>query len=263
MDTSWDDNTSEDLPDTPTISKHCLGVDSFGTLTNYRNAAMDDLGPYIKEVSVETFIEAIAPPMPTDIKVPGLLDDIERGPNPAITNGHWNAFTNEPRTCSNENVAYKPLVEVINTIIEAGSLQRPRSELKFVQQPHQSLQCTFHQASMVPDGYTFHPLHDKEGAPIVQKPAEVGWYQIVFVTEYKKDEVNNALRNAVCISELPLTLIDTHGRPERNAGLHRHDPDSARQSLATLHLRSYSRELSHSDVVLRQKRGGGIRAFEH
>lgn len=99
-------------PDTPTVTKHCFDADAFGELENGRKAWMADIGGYINEISVRTFVEDLLPPLPNGVSVDSIMARLTAAPGEAgettaldVDKG-WSAFKRAPITQSDEGVAF-------------------------------------------------------------------------------------------------------------------------------------------------------------
>ena len=89
-------------------------------LEGARLDVLHDLDPTVSQVTLEAFMDSLAPPLP-DFDINATMDALELMPDGILSaGGRWKAFDKEPKDQSDgESAVFEPLTEIFNKITAA------------------------------------------------------------------------------------------------------------------------------------------------
>jgi hypothetical protein len=146
-------------------------------------AVLEDLGPDIPQITVQAFMDFLAPPQP-EFDLEATMETLKaRGILTAL--GRWKAFNTEPkRQTGGEDAIFKPMEDIFNGVVDAiiansnSKLTADNCSVDFLQNPYMAPESTHRHNATKPDGYIL--VKDR------LKSKSVSWVDIVLSCEYKR-----------------------------------------------------------------------------
>ena len=162
---------------------------------------LHDLGPTVPQVTLEAFMDSLAPPRP-DFDINATMDALELMPDGILSaGGRWKAFDKEPKDQSDgESAVFEPLTEIFNKITAAviansnSNLTARHQSVELAQNPFRTPMSAERQNSNRPDGYLL--VKDR----LAQK--NILWADIVLSCEYKLQDGVDQCRDVSILCEL-------------------------------------------------------------
>jgi hypothetical protein len=187
---------------------------------------LEDLGPYVQQVTFQEFMDFLAPPQPV-FDLEATMKTLKAGRGAALTaSARWKAFKNEPKNQSGtEDEIFKPMLQIFNKIVDAiinnSKLSRDDSLVEFMQNPSSVPMSNNRHNATRPDGY------------LVLKSRSLGttisWNDILLSCEYKRndghedlDDVSVHLRGLKCyhiVTPHPRMCASTSGACIMSCGM--------------------------------------------
>jgi hypothetical protein len=172
-------------------------------------AVLEDLGPDIPQITVQAFMDFLAPPQP-EFDLEAMMETLKaRGI--LTTSGRWRAFNTEPKNqTGGEDATFKPMEDIFNGVVDAviansnSKLTADNCSVDFLQNPYMTPMSTVMHNVTKPDGYML--VKDR------LKSKNVSWADIVLSCKYKRAGRDVDLDDVCILQEctmdirLPLTI---------------------------------------------------------
>jgi hypothetical protein len=151
-------------------------------LVDARLVVLEELGPEVPQVTLDTFMDFLAPPKP-DFDIEATMDLLNsRGV--FSPSGRWKEFTKEPKDQSGgEDKVFKPMTHIFDSVVDA-IISTPNSRLTadnclidFLQNPTIAPTSSERRNTAKPDGYFL--LKDRSDKNTIS------WADVVLSCEYK------------------------------------------------------------------------------
>ncbi|THG92913.1 hypothetical protein EW026_g8162 [Hermanssonia centrifuga] len=179
------------VTETPHLSRLGLYTLQSGVgLEDKRSVVCEEAGRSVRLVTVDYFLKAVAPRLRPEINVDVVLQKLRDHGD--IVGDRWAHFLSDPgESHEHENVTFKPLEKLIQTIVDATKCGSVLPTLKLVNNPYACPESSLRNNSSRPDSYAILTL-DRSGSQ--DRPL---WIDIGGTGEYKKgdtekDKVDNA-----------------------------------------------------------------------
>ncbi|KAI0942788.1 hypothetical protein AcV7_010360 [Taiwanofungus camphoratus] len=164
--------------ETPAIAKHTSTASYVtGNLNQGRTALLIDIGESVPQISIESFLNNILPPLPEEVDVDEVIAKLKKQGHITRSN-RWRAFTVDPRHSRlTEDKAFDPLKEISNAIVKAtAKLTRADYVLELQNNPN-----------VIPSSYTRSSKTRPDGCLILRRRGDaIRWADIGLSCEYKK-----------------------------------------------------------------------------
>jgi hypothetical protein len=153
-----------------------------GLLEDARLAVLEDLGTSIPEIPLKTFMDSLAPPLPT-FDLYATMKKLELADIPILTaSGRWTAFDKEPKDQDGrEDIVFKPIENIFKKVVDAimatSHLTEEGCLIDFSQNPNMAPKSADRHNATRPDGYLL--IKDR------LQPGTVSWADVVLSCEYK------------------------------------------------------------------------------
>ncbi|KAI0942787.1 hypothetical protein AcV7_010360 [Taiwanofungus camphoratus] len=148
-----------------------------GNLNQGRTALLIDIGESVPQISIESFLNNILPPLPEEVDVDEVIAKLKKQGHITRSN-RWRAFTVDPRHSRlTEDKAFDPLKEISNAIVKAtAKLTRADYVLELQNNPN-----------VIPSSYTRSSKTRPDGCLILRRRGDaIRWADIGLSCEYKK-----------------------------------------------------------------------------
>ncbi|KAI0922904.1 hypothetical protein AcV5_009769 [Taiwanofungus camphoratus] len=148
-----------------------------GNLDQGRTALLIDIGESVPQISIESFLNNILPPLPEEVDVDEVIAKLKKQGHITRSN-RWRAFTVDPRHSRlTEDKAFDPLKEISNAIVKAtAKLTRADYVLELQNNPN-----------VIPSSYTRSSKTRPDGCLILRRRGDaIRWADIGLSCEYKK-----------------------------------------------------------------------------
>jgi len=174
-----------------------------GLLDGARLAVLEDLGSRVPEVTLQAFIDYLAPPQPNfDIK--GTMERLKLDPAGILpASGRWAAFTDEPKhQVGKEDTIFEPMPDIFKKVVEAiiatsnSRLTSDDCTIDFVQNPSMAPMSADRTNATRPDGYMLMKNRQKGGK-------SESWSDVVLSSEYKPKDGDEQLDDVSASWEMP------------------------------------------------------------
>lgn len=138
-------------PDTPTIAKASLRpVDK---LEDRRYNTMEDIGPLIKAIEVDTFFKLLVPQPEPSLLGQSYYELFRIG---ALNDDGWTDFMQSPKTDNNhEDVVFAPFQDIVNSILTSVQSQTRTCVMAYVQLPTTGPRWERLESTSKPDGFGY------------------------------------------------------------------------------------------------------------
>ncbi|KAI0943406.1 hypothetical protein AcW1_002575 [Taiwanofungus camphoratus] len=148
-----------------------------GNLNQGRTALLIDIGESVPQISIESFLNNILPPLPEGVDVDEVITKLKKQGHITRSN-RWRAFKVDPRHSRlMEDKAFDPLKEISNAIVKAtAKLTGADNVLDLQNNPN-----------VIPSSYTRSSKTRPDGCLILRRRGDViRWADIGLSCEYKK-----------------------------------------------------------------------------
>ncbi|KAI0922896.1 hypothetical protein AcV5_009763 [Taiwanofungus camphoratus] len=148
-----------------------------GNLDQGRTALLIDIGESVPQISIESFLNNILPPLPEEVDVDEVIAKLKKQGHITRSN-RWRAFTVDPRHSRlTEDKAFDPLKEISNAIAKAtAKLTGADNVLDLQNNPN-----------VIPSSYTRSSKTRPDGCLILRRRGDaIRWADIGLSCEYKK-----------------------------------------------------------------------------
>ncbi|KAI0943401.1 hypothetical protein AcW1_002572 [Taiwanofungus camphoratus] len=148
-----------------------------GNLNQGRTALLTDIGESVPQISIESFLNNILPPLPEGVDVDEVIAKLKKQGHITRSN-RWRAFKVDPRRSRlTEDKAFDPLKEISNAIAKAtAKLTRADNALELQNNPN-----------VIPSSYTRSSKTRPDGCLILRRRGDaIRWADIGLSCEYKK-----------------------------------------------------------------------------
>jgi hypothetical protein len=182
--------------DSPPRTKH-VHNDPFyqnGSLEQARAAVLLDLGSHIPMVTLEDFLEYLAPPRP-DFDLDATIQSLKLGPDPALSRSNrWSKFSKASKRSKRpkEDTLFGPMPDIFTKVVAAiaansrGNLSEENRTIDFLQNPSLAPTSAERVNENRPDGYFVlkhrNKVWSKDGKEIIH------WADIALSCEYKRND---------------------------------------------------------------------------
>jgi hypothetical protein len=157
-----------------------------GLLEDARLAVLEDLGSHIPEITLENFMDFLAPPQP-DFDINATMKTLNSDPAVMTASGRWTAFDKEPTSQSGrEDAVFKPLPDIFKKVVDAiitnwnSKLTQNDCSIDFLQNSNMAPMSADRHNATRPDGYMVLKRRFQGGT--------VSWADVVLSCEYKRNK---------------------------------------------------------------------------
>jgi hypothetical protein len=170
-------------------------------LEEARLDVLHDLGSAVPQVTLQTFMDFLAPPRP-DFDIEATINELRSMPGGILSaSGRWEAYNEEPKDQSGgEGAVFNPLTEIFNKIVAAviassnSKLTALDRSVEFAQNPSRAPTSADRYNATRPDRYLLvKDRLDRE---------TTSWADIVLSCEYKREDGMDQLDDVSILREL-------------------------------------------------------------
>lgn len=163
-----------------------------GLLDDARLAVLEDLGSRIPEITLQAFIDFLAPPQPA-FNIEATMEMLKSDREGILAaSGRWTAYEKEPKDqTGKEDAIFKPMPDIFKKVVDAiianssFNLTSPDCSTDFLQNPTMAPMSADRHNATRPDGYLL--VKDR-----IQRET-VSWADVVLSCEYKCKDGNEQL----------------------------------------------------------------------
>jgi hypothetical protein len=156
-------------------------------LDDARLAVLKDLGSHIPEITLQSFMDFLAPPQP-NFDICATMQTMMSGPEGILTaSDGWTTFKKKPKDqIGKEDAIFKPVSDIFSKVVAAviknstSNLNAKNCSVDFLQNPTMSPKSADRHNASRPDGYML--VKDR------LQGETVSWSDVVLSCEYKRKE---------------------------------------------------------------------------